>query len=480
MRQYLPLQKVPHPLFRPPMKARLMVSVMKSAKKASGSRKRWAAVVEGDLAQEAIHIAKTIADRIIDGDLLFDNLKSLPLKYPSAPFQWDGYGLMQGFAGLAAMYNQLDRNFPKEGWRRVGSHFLRIASDLYSASCVAGNCSANSNKVDISLCSGASGLGYIALQSPRGKSAYKSLSDDIHVVLEARVQQILAKISQAHGVSQNDYDVLYGVTGIGRYLLACETANYPAKLLRPVVESLIGKSRIDRDLPGLFTPHELLHPFEQQQFSGTVAINCGLAHGVPGPLALLSLAQLNGVEIAGLQESIRFWANWLVQQKISDEWGNNWPATHSPDESAKPTRAAWCYGVPGVSRSLFLAGAALQDRQLKGLAASSMLSLFGRPQSVQRNHSPTMCHGRAGILQITTRFAHDTEMPEFKEAAQNLCQELVETFDEKKIWGFEDNLNDGMTVDNPGLLCGASGVLLALLSACTDVEPIWDQTFLLS
>jgi hypothetical protein len=35
-------------------------------------------------------------------------------------------------------------------------------------------------------------------------------------------------------------------------------------------------------------------------------------------------------------------------------------------------------------------------------------------------------------------------------------------------------------VDQPGLLDGAPGVILALLAASTDVEPIWDRLFLLS
>lgn len=450
--------------------------MIKTANKKNGSRTKWAPVVEGDLAREAINITKTIADRILDGDSLSENLASLPLQCPSAPVQWDGYGLMQGFAGLAAMYNQLDRCFPKEGWRRVGSHFLRLGSDLYNASSSADN----GDTADVSLCSGASGLGYIALQSPRGKSAYKNLSDHIHAVLEQRLQQRLTNISKAHGVSQNDYDVLYGVTGIGRYLLACETAKYPSKMLRPLLDVLIEKSRFDGDMPGLFTPFELLHPMEQPQFNSPAVVNCGLAHGVPGPLGLLSLASQSGMEVTGLNESIRFWSDWLTQQIVTDEWGKNWPAAQVPGEAPQPTRAAWCYGIPGVSRSLYLAGTALKDEQLKELATSSMLSVFDRPQSAQRNNSPTMCHGRAGLLQVSTRFAHDTQMPEFREAAQSLCKELVETFDEKSVWGFEDIMSDGVKVDNPGLLCGVAGVLLALLSACTEAEPIWDQTFLLS
>ena len=35
-------------------------------------------------------------------------------------------------------------------------------------------------------------------------------------------------------------------------------------------------------------------------------------------------------------------------------------------------------------------------------------------------------------------------------------------------------------VDDPGLLTGAAGVALALLAACTPVEPAWDRMLLVS
>ena len=79
------------------------------------------------------------------------------------------------------------------------------------------------------------------------------------------------------------------------------------------------------------------------------------------------------------------------------------------------------------------------------------------------------------------RFASDTGMPEFRKLSEDITRELVESFDESTIWGYQDIGPDGvLKIDNPGLLLGAAGIILTFLSAATDVEPVWDQTFLLS
>ncbi len=444
------------------------------AQRRGAGKKKWTKTVSNDLASEASRIAKLIADRMLEGERLAENIAGLSSQTESSQMSvyWDGYGLMQGFAGLAAMYNQLDHCFPKEGWQRPGSHFLKISSSLYYDA---------KGSVDCSLCSGVAGLGYVAIQSPRGKAAYKVLTSNIGTVLEQELARKVEEINKSDGLSQNQFDALYGITGIGRYLLACETSKQPSKLLVSLLRTLVARSEMSGTIPRIFTPPELLHPAEQLEFRGAT-VNCGLAHGVPGPLALMSLAVQAGTEVEGLLEAVQFWSEWLTEQIIEDEWGANWPGVIVAGTPEKPvaTRAGWCYGVPGVSRALYLAGEALEDSKLKKLAVRAMLSVYRRPIEVQRNQAPTLCHGRSGLLQITLRFAADTGLSEFQKHSEDLCRGIVESFDKEKIWGYQDSLADGARIDNPGLLCGAGGIVLSLLSAACAVEPIWDQTFMLS
>ena len=43
-------------------------------------------------------------------------------------------------------------------------------------------------------------------------------------------------------------------------------------------------------------------------------LNCGVAHGAPGSLALMSLALTEGVEVRGQVDAMRRMADWLAAQ----------------------------------------------------------------------------------------------------------------------------------------------------------------------
>jgi hypothetical protein len=94
--------------------------------------------------------------------------------------------------------------------------------------------------------------------------------------------------------------------------------------------------------------------------------------------------------------------------------------------------------------------------------------------------SPTFCHGVAGLLAIVLRFARETNAPVFLDASRALAGQVLGAFDPGSRLGFRNiEFGDNHT-DQPGLLDGAAGVALVLLSAATGVEPSWDRAFLLA
>jgi hypothetical protein len=218
-------------------------------------------------------------------------------------------------------------------------------------------------------------------------------------------------------------------------------------------------------------------------------LNCGLAHGIPGPLALMALALSIGTAVPGLEEAIDRSADWLVCHRADDAWGINWPYSvpltpeGAPDRAAAartPSRAAWCYGAPGVARALWLAGVARRRPEWCNLAIEAMEAVYRRPVAARQIDSPTFCHGVAGLLQITLRFANDTGLPAFARAAVDLFEWLESAYEPESLLGYRNWEPGGRRIDQPGLLDGAPGVLLTLLASCTDVEPSWDRAFLLA
>jgi lantibiotic biosynthesis protein len=216
-------------------------------------------------------------------------------------------------------------------------------------------------------------------------------------------------------------------------------------------------------------------------------LNCGLAHGIPGPLAVMALALEAGISVDGLRAAVECTGDWIVRHRTSDQFGLNWPTVvpYTPDGVISPdrldsSRAAWCYGTPGVARALWLAGRALNDEALRRLAIEGMAAIYRRPIPARCIDSPTFCHGVAGLLQVTLRFAYDTGLPLFTEAASALCDQLLSLYDPDRSLGFCCIEPGGNLIDKPDLLDGAPGVVLVLLAASTDVEPTWDRLFLLS
>jgi hypothetical protein len=216
-------------------------------------------------------------------------------------------------------------------------------------------------------------------------------------------------------------------------------------------------------------------------------LNCGLAHGIPGPLALMALALRSGVVEEGLKEAIDQVVSWLGQNRVDDAWGVNWPqvvslapAGASSPPVDPPSPSAWCYGSPGVARALWLAGEAMDHPGYRELAVEAMEAVYRRPLRERGIDSPTFCHGVAGLLQITLRFARDTGLASFAEAASTLSEQLLSLYDPDSLLGYYSLEPGGQRVDQPGLLDGAPGVVLVLLAAATDVEPTWDRLFLLA
>ncbi|MFE6051374.1 lanthionine synthetase LanC family protein [Kitasatospora sp. NPDC056446] len=226
----------------------------------------------------------------------------------------------------------------------------------------------------------------------------------------------------------------------------------------------------------------------------------GMAHGPAGPLALLALARSAGVEVPGHVAALRQGVDRLLTHRRDDDWGPDWVLGPAPEPNRgsdpvsdpdptpglapalgpappdgpaagpdrQPLPASWCHGAPGIARALWLAGTALDDAPLRELARASLLAALRRPPGVRRvDRQPGLCHGLAGLLLITLRFARDTADPVFRQAAGDLLHRLADRYGAQPAVA-------------PGLLDGAAGVLLVLLAATAPVPPDWDRALLLS
>jgi hypothetical protein len=190
--------------------------------------------------------------------------------------------------------------------------------------------------------------------------------------------------------------------------------------------------------------------------------NNGMAHGIAGPLAVLSLALREGVSVPGQEKAVGTFATWL------ERYGTRyWSiAAHLDTEqppAAEPARQSWCYGQPGIARARQLAALALGDPVRRRAAEDAVERILTDPLRLARITDSTLCHGWAGLLMLTRAVATDSPVPvRFTPIIQDLHRRLAA---------------DWERLPKPGFMEGRAGAQLALNASDTTG---WTRALLLA
>lgn len=442
--------------------------------------RRWQPLNIAARGQRVVALAREIAGRFSGGDIIDRAVtRARAATREPASIYWHPYTIAQGDAGIALMFGYFDSCFPDEGWDRIAHVWVeRAARGAETA-----------ERLPNGLFEGISGLAFVVNYLSRGGQRYRTLHRRLHEFVMSNLQTQLKAFddSARHGVVPFPaWDAISGLTGIGAYLLAVEDH----KSLRPVLKRLVALTKETKGLPAWHTPTSFSSDWMRHAYPEG-HLNCGLAHGIPGPLALLSLARLGAVKVPGIDEAIDRIARWLSAHSLNDSWGRNWPSAvplvrgagglcQGTCEGLEATHAGWCYGSPGVARSLWLAGKARRNAGYRDVAVETMRAVIRRPPDARRLSSPTLCHGFAGLLCVSLRFRQDLPERGFTRFARYLVRHIEQRYEPESLLGYRTTEPGGGCIDQAGMLDGAPGVAMALLAAATAKPPSWDRLFLLS
>lgn len=278
----------------------------------------------------------------------------------------------------------------------------------------------------------------------------------------------------ATGTPWHIYDAITGLAGIGRVLLVATQDGHTGVEhgLKAALETLTAiLAPPENARPGWWLAAEG-HP-EGVGVDASGAATTGLAHGVAGPLAFLSTAHIAGWSAPGQADAITNAATWLLAWRNPD---GTWPPHITGaelDNHAHPRRPgrkdAWCYGTPGITSALHIAGQALGKPEWTHEADKALEQLADRAPHEWDTDGPTLCHGHAGVMQAAARTSPTI--------ANTAAEAVTDAFDPTTPFGFQHH--DGRhTRNEPGFLTGASGVALALADHAdlpTSGNPIrWD------
>ncbi len=396
--------------------------------------------------------------------------------YLSRRSPWSDLSLAGGYPGLLLLFTTLERaGISQEG---ISHRYVLAIHQAIN----------RQSLTDLSLYNGVAGICFALREASHNKTRYQGMLQTLDNVLLQQVEIVYLEPLRScrkhqQSVPSELHDLIQGLPGIGRYLL--EDLPLFGILLEQVIKALVEFSKPtfqnDKPVPGWhLSAHDRLNIRSKTCQNGN--FNLGLAHGIPGVLAFLSIASLKGVNVAGQQEAMTRIAEWIHCQSISTDGTIRWPSCLSLEENnKKPTRDAWCYGVPGVARALFLCGKALKNKELSLFACKAFQGIFQRTRKDWDLPGPMLCHGLAGLLLLTQAMAQDS-VENLWPHVENLQQLLINSYQKDSLFGYKDlHLNiDGklIEVDSAGLLEGTAGVLLTLLHSITKDKSSWHLPFL--
>lgn len=253
-----------------------------------------------------------------------------------------------------------------------------------------------------------------------------------------------------------------GLAGIAVYASMRGTRPRGKRLQRALLERMHQTAVRTDDLVTWHTPRAYWLGRSSKARPGPL-VEFGMAHGVAG--VIVALAALHMAGRRGAKSLIVPAVRWVFANGRKAPTRYNYLLFGRAGKALPLGGNTWCTGDPGVLRACWLAARVCGDDELAARAFRELGELAAR--TLAGDYWPSesnllgLCCGSTIVGHIYHRMFHETGETVFRDAAR-----LV----------LEDSLRRVETMDPAGgFQSGRRGVLLALLSACTDKEPLWDS-----
>lgn len=329
----------------------------------------------------------------------------------------------------------------------------------------------------LGLFGGAAGIGWTVAHIAGGEPA------------RLACERLDAVISRGLAQRSGDYDLIGGLVGFGVYALETGEAGRP--LAGHVLDHLERRARPRSGGLAWHTAPDLL-PLWQREHAPHGYWNLGLAHGLPGVIALLARFITAEIEVDRARALLEPAVAALLAAAPARDHGRypGWQAG-GPDEQACPAevadddaqrgRLAWCYNDLGVAMALGSAALAARDpgwrAEMHALARACAARTFEDAQVFDAG----ICHGAIGVAHLFDRLRQATGDSLVAAAARSWLDRALAMRNGQPFAGFPSRtFHDGAerwTAD-ASILTGAAGVALVLHSMITEVEPAWDRLLL--
>ncbi|WP_428267093.1 lanthionine synthetase C family protein [Haliangium sp.] len=289
------------------------------------------------------------------------------------------------------------------------------------------------------------------------------------------------------GPWHGQYDLISGLVGYGVYAIERLPRPSARACLDAVLDRLEERAERSDDFVTWFTQPELLPPHQRERCPDGY-YNLGLSHGVPGVIALLGLCHALGVATERVDRLLDGAVSWLLARANPPSLVSRYSAAYVPGTSPDHTRAAWCYGDPGVAAALRLAARTRGRDDWAERARDLALAVTRRAEDYCGVTDAGLCHGSTGLILLDQHMYADCRDPAFLASARRWVDRTLgmrgpdeaERIAGFRFWVHDYSIEELSWRPARGLLNGAVGVALTLLAAVSEVAPDWDRILLLS
>jgi lantibiotic biosynthesis protein len=284
----------------------------------------------------------------------------------------------------------------------------------------------------------------------------------------------------------DEFDLVDGLIGFGVYAL--ERLPHPAAVvcLERIVDRLAETAVTQPEGLAWWTdPIWFLREGMSREELPKGYYDLGSAHGNAGVIACLGRICAAGVAVEKARPLLDGAVEWLLAQRLQDA-AAYFPYIVAPHVTPQASGQGWCRGDLGIAANLLWAARCVNEPEWERVALTVAC------HEAERSFSPTgtevstpgLCHGAAGLGHLFNRLYQATHEVQLAQAARHWFQK---TLDMRRpgcgIGGYTAWWGPGEPPSGPGesgVMTGAAGIALALLAACTTIEPNWDRMFLVS
>ena len=330
---------------------------------------------------------------------------------------------------------------------------------------------------------------------------FHSLSDFAFAILSIRVKSgefekflkslnkaicdiVFEKLIQFENESTfvHHYDVIAGMTGVGRYLLlyienfktkedCLHEKNTLAYILKYLTKLSADVDIDGKEIIGFYVSKNNLWPVERRTQYTHGTLDFGVAHGIAGPLALMTYTAEKNIVIDGQMEAINKIIDVYDEHAVIEDDIIYWPMILSAERYKQHgvadvgSRMSWCYGSIGISCILYKVNKYLGTNSAKYL--HNLKQIAQAPWEIYNLLSPIICHGFAGTMAMFNQIYRETLDEDLLPGLYMCLDEILRLYNSDFPYGFKNidyGPKDLPDEDDDTYLNGATGVIIALLS----------------